>query len=125
MICMVNQTRLMKTKGLKKTAELHKEEFPRVYEVVSRDTYVDDCMSDAQSEKESNQIQDEFQTTLLSGGYSLRDFTVSGKDPHPELTKDGVSIGTFGTRWYPKKDEISLDIKAQNFAKKVHGRKSK
>ena len=110
--------------GLRKTAEIHKEEFPKVYEVISKDTYVDDCMSGAHSEKDSNQIQDEIKVVLLTGGFSLREFTVSGKDPPEELTKDGKSIGTFGVRWYSKDDEISLDIKAQNFAKKVRGRKS-
>ena len=110
--------------GLRKTAEIHQEEFPSVYEVISKDTYVDDCMSGAQSWNESNQIQDEIKVVLATGGFELRDFTVSGKDPPEELTKDGKSIGTFGVRWYSKNDEIGLDIKALNFAKKVRGRKA-
>ena len=60
----------------------------KVYEIIKNDTYVDDCVSGAHTEEESNQLQDETKVVLLTTGFNLLEFTVSGKDPPEELSKD-------------------------------------
>ena len=66
---------------------------------------------------------DEMEISLGKGGFGLKGFTFSGSDPPESLTKDGISIGVGGLIWYPKSDEISIDVSELNFAKKQRGKK--
>ena len=60
---------------------------------------------------------------LSRGGFGLKGFTFSGSDPPEPLTKDGKSIGVGGLVWYPKADEISVDVSELNFARKQRRKK--
>ena len=110
-------------RGLRLTAELNKEEYPEVYEIVRRDTYVDDCMSGEQTKQLLNQRADQLETVLNTGGFTLKGFTITGQPPHESLSADGITIPIVGHKWDSKEDMISLDIKVLNFAKKRQGRK--
>ncbi len=81
--------------ALRKTAELSKEQYPEVYEVVTKDVYVDDCMSGEQSESSAMRRMDEMEIVLNNGGFTFKGCTVSGRPP-----------------------EIYFNIKDVNFAKK-------
>ena len=61
---------------------------------------------------------------METGGFTLKGFTVSGKDPDEALSSDGISVDTFGLRWFPRTDELSVKMDPLNFSRKVRGRKS-
>ena len=109
--------------AIRKTAEIHKEEYPEVYDIICHDTYMDDGMSGENTEEELRRRQDEIQLVLATGGFSLKGFTTSGEDPDKALSKDGVSVAVAGMKWFSKEDSITLDIKDLNFSKKRRGRK--
>ena len=111
--------------GIRKTAELTKADYPRAYDVMMDDLYVDDCLSGANSEKDRSQIAEELSGALLKGGFKLKGFTFSGMDPPEHMANDDkVSVNVGGMVYFPKPDYFSLKIPELNFAKKQRGKKS-
>ena len=49
---------------------------------------------------------------------SVKGWAVSGEDPPPELTRDGVSVGMCGISWFPRGDFYQLGIENLHFRKK-------
>ena len=110
-------------RGLRQTAQLSKEEFPEVYSTIVNDTYVDDCITGHNSKENVNKLADEMEIVCSKGGFGLKGFTFTGKDPPDKLSKDGKSISTGGMLWYSNDDDIAIDFTELNFAKKVRGKK--
>ena len=110
-------------RGLRQTAELQKDEFPRVNEVVQDDIYVDDGMSGEHTEAQREVITNNLGFVLMKGGFKLKGFTFSGEDPPEHLSEDGESVLVAGMRWHPKEDMLSLNVGELNFAKKKRGKK--
>ena len=110
--------------GLRRTAELSKDEFPRAYEVVMYDTYMDDCISGEETLTKAKTVTDGLDASLGRGGYSLKGYTFSGESPPEHLSEDGESVLVAGMRWFPKGDFIKLNIHELNFNKKCRGRKA-
>ena len=110
-------------RGLRKTAELQKQEYPRCNDIIQRDIYVDDCLSGDKSSEVVYQLTDNMKVVLNKGGFCLKGLTFSGKDPPVELSSDGISINVAGVKWYSKEDVISLKSGELNFAKKHRGKK--
>ena len=109
--------------GIRKIAELTKDEFPKVYNVIKKSFYVDDCLSGDKSVDDANQLADPLTSALETGGFTLKGFIFSGEDPPEHLSKDGKTALVGGIKWTPKEDKISLKIPELNFNKKVRGRK--
>ena len=84
---------------------------------------MDDTMSGDHTIELVDQRADELEIMLSRGGFTLKGFTISGRHPDPTLSADGVSIHTAGLLWFSFEDEIALNIKDMNFAKKQRGRK--
>ncbi|XP_066917473.1 uncharacterized protein [Clytia hemisphaerica] len=101
-------------RGIRQTSSLSKEVFPAVDRIVKEDLYVDDCMSGEVDDQTSKQRADQMEIALSRGGFGLKGFTFSGDDPPASLTKDGESIGVGGLIWYPKSDQISIDLDLRN-----------
>ena len=110
-------------RGLRQTAELSKDEFPRVNSIINDDTFIDDVLSGEDDMVHAAQVADEMEIVLGTGGFGLKGFTFSGKDPPDKLTRDGQSISVAGMTWFSKDDLISIDIAELNFSKKVRGKK--
>ena len=111
-------------RGLRGTAELSQEEYPKASEVIHKDTYMDDSFSGDETIRKAEKCMDDLVVVCGRGGFTLKGFTVSGKDPDPSLTKDGVSISVAGHTWFSKVDFFSLNIADLNFARKCRGRKT-
>ena len=111
-------------RGLRMTAELTQLMFPRAYEVIVNDIYVDDCMSGENSVNENLETTDQLTVALSKGGFTVKGFTLSKLDPPEHLSNDGKSVIVGGLQWYPKDDLISINIGELNFGKKNRGRKS-
>ncbi|MEM7375655.1 MAG: hypothetical protein AAF587_44090, partial [Bacteroidota bacterium] len=110
-------------RALRETARLSKDEYPNVFNVVTKDIYVDDCLSGNQSNALAIKDADALEIVVNRGGFSLKGVTFSNQKPKEELTVDGQSISVAGMKWYPEEDKVSLDISELNFAKKVRGKK--
>ena len=55
--------------GLRETAKLFQEEFPRVTDIVSNDIYVDDCISGENSESKAIKSAEDLETVLNRGSF--------------------------------------------------------
>ena len=111
--------------GIRQTAELTKEIYPRAYDVMMNDLYVDDCLSGANSEIDRSQITEELSGALSKGGFKLKGFTFSGFDPPEHLAnEDKISVNVGGLLYFSKTDEFSLKVPELNFGKKQRGKKS-
>ena len=111
--------------GLRKTAELTKSIYPKAYNVVMKDIYVDDCLSGCNTPKERSETTDQLSCALAKGGFKLKGITLSGSDPPENLANDDkISVNTGGVTFFPKEDKISIKIPDINFGKKCRGRKN-
>ena len=72
-------------RALRETARLRSEEYPRVYEIVQNDIYVDDCLSGEDSIEARNMVTDDMATVLGKMRFFLKGFTFSGCDPPEHL----------------------------------------
>ena len=111
-------------RGVRETANLQKSEYPRQYEVVSRDIYVDDCLSGEEKFEIARDITDKLEVVLTKGGFRLKGITFSGYDPPDKLCNENKSINVAGMKWYSKHDLLSLNLNALNFSKKQRGKKN-
>ena len=110
--------------GLRRTAELSKEEFPRANEIIQDDTYMDDCLSGENSLDRAKTVTDNLVSSMARGGFSFKGFTFSGERPPKNLTEDGESVLVAGLKWYSEGDFMKLNIQELNFNKKCRGRKA-
>ena len=106
--------------GLRKTADISKNEYPEICEILHNDFYVHDYLSGSSRETSAFKLSDELQIVLNRGAFSLRGFTFSVYPPCASLS----SVGVAGLRWYPEDDKVVLDISELNFLRKYHGKKS-
>ena len=51
-------------RSIGKTANLSKDEYPQINELICKDIYVDDCVSGAQSEKRASTTADHLEIVL-------------------------------------------------------------
>ena len=104
--------------GLRKTADMMENSYPRACEIIKNDLYVDDCLSGEDSYENALTITDDLKVALEHGGFTLKGFTFSGRDPPDHLTDNGESITVGGLKWFPKGDFFSINCKELNFSRK-------
>ena len=105
--------------GVRKVAELTREEYPKAYKTINDDLYVDDCMSGDCSVPEAHNKADQLSVSLAKGGFLLKGFTFSGENPPKDLSQDGLSILVGGLRWFSKDDVIQINIAECKSSKKL------
>ena len=111
--------------GLRKTAKLLSNEYPRASEVIHKDIYVDDCISGQDTHENLRTITDDLEIVLNKGDFQLKGITMSGQRPSSNLSGDSDSIGVAGMKWFSKGDFLKLNIKDElNFSRKIRGKKS-
>ena len=91
-------------RGLRMTSTLFKDEYPQVHQIVTKDIYVDDCLTGESTKPLLYQRADKLSLVLLRGGFSLKGFTYSGAKPLKQLSDDGESIHVAGLKWHSEKD---------------------
>ena len=111
--------------GLRLTAQLSKEDYPNANEIVQNDIYVDDCMSGEKTQDLLFQRADELALILRRGGFGLKGFTFSHRDPPPALSEDGKTINVGGMKWISKTDELQFNINQLDFSKRCRGKHNK
>ena len=110
-------------RGLRQTADIQKNEYPRQNEVVNQDIYLDDCLSGEDSYETCRETTDGLEIMINKGGFRLKGVTFSGFDPPKNLSNGDNSVTVAGMKWYPKSDLISLNTSELNFGKKNRGKK--
>ena len=110
---------------IRETARLSSDEYPEIYEIVNKDMYVDDCLSEERARELAYTRADELEVVLNKGGFSLKGVAFSGKKPPETLSEDGVSIIVAGLKWFTEEDTISSNLGEMIFAKKQRGKKPK
>ena len=85
---------------------------------------MDDCLSGENSLDKVRETTDNLKLVLNKGGFFLKGLTFSGLDPPKDLSSDGVSLNVAGMKWFPKQDNLALNIGELNFEKKKRGKKS-
>ena len=78
--------------GLRRTVEMCRDEFPRAYDVITCDTYVDNMLSGTESSEETMSVTDDLEAAVLKGGCRLKGFTISGYEPSENLSSDQESV---------------------------------
>ena len=111
-------------RAIRLTAETFKAQFPKAFDIIHKDTYVDDVISGAASEIEGILITDDLQLCLEKGGFTLKGFSFSGRDPDENLSTDNKSVKVGGLKWFTKEDFLMFNVGELNFSKKVRGRKT-
>ena len=111
-------------RGVRETANLQKEEYPRECEAINDDAYVDDMMSGENTKKEVDKVTDGLQVVLAKGGYELKPIVFSGCDPPADVSNGEDFINVAGMRWRSKLDLLFLNIDKLNFNPKHRGKKA-
>ena len=94
----MNSSGNLSERSIRETANLSKEEYPQINELICRDIYVDDCISGEQSENSAASTADQLKIVLNRGGFSLKSIAYSGKDPPECLSDDGTIVVVAGTQ---------------------------
>ena len=110
--------------GLREVARISAEEYPEVHDIIHKDVYVDDCISGEHTIESARRRSDEIELVVNRGGFQLKGVSLSGEDPLESLTDDGITINVAGMKWYPKEDQLSLNICELNFSKRIRGIRS-
>ena len=102
-------------------AENFKTSEPLAHKALTDELYMDDGFSGSKSVDKVHDILDSVKRVLPAGGFKIKCTTISGEDPSPEASSDGVSTGLAGYVWYPKSDELKIGMGDMNFNKKIRG----
>ena len=108
--------------GMKKVSKVVEEEKPDVSSLIENRMYVDDAGDSKATEEERRQLVQNADETFSLFNLKCKAWTYSGEDPDPKVSKDGVSIGVGGFKWFPKLDVFEVKIPKLHFGKKIRGR---
>ena len=91
-------------------ADLFRNDFPDVADFLERLRYVDDMAKSVTNKDEAIKTIEDTEKVLNTVKMKVKGWSVTGQDPPPELTEDGVSVGFGGMTWLPKIDVFKLNI---------------
>ena len=74
-------------------AEHVKEDLPRLAECLTKSRFVDDLLDSCLNLKVAKEIMDSADYLFESVGMGCKGWSMSGSDPHPDVTKDVLSGG--------------------------------
>ena len=98
------------------------EEKPREAEVLADSRFVDD-IGDSDKDKDTVKgLTTSLDKIFSSVGLSVKGWCMSGEDPHPDVTVDGMTVDVGGMSWIMKLDLISIKIPPLHFGKKSRGK---
>lgn len=108
---------------LRMVAEMSKDKFPEVNEIIRKEVLVDDYFTGEADRGLAHLRTDELEVVLNPGGFQLKGVAFSREDPLSSLSDDGETVFVAGMRWFVKSDMLALNIGVLNFAKKHRGKK--
>ncbi|XP_033730738.1 uncharacterized protein LOC117320185 [Pecten maximus] len=103
--------------ALLKTAELAKELYPEVTQIIKENSYVDDILCSTDSTSAAKNLSEDIDVVLEKGGFKVKHWTLSGMS-----TALGNNVNTqekvLGMIWDPKMDTFKYKARL-NFSPKV------
>ena len=84
--------------GLRATARLFKNQYPKVNEIITNDVYVDDCIWGGPTVEIAQKFTDEIEHVLSHGDFTLKGITMTGQDPNETLSSDGETVSVAGLK---------------------------
>jgi Pao retrotransposon peptidase len=110
--------------ALERLARLQEGVFPAAVVPLTRDKYVDDIASGADTKSERDiQIRQTIEC-LSTAGFSLKFIAKSGEPPPEGSSSDGQTVGCLGLNWRTQTDTMGLAHQPMNLSKKVRGQKA-
>ena len=83
---------------------------------LTKDRYVDDILSGADSQEERDEQISQVQDLLSTAGFSLKYVVLSGRKPDTKASSDGKTVKLLGYKWnteldilYPGVSELNLN----------------
>jgi hypothetical protein len=101
--------------------ELYADELPKAVNPLSKDRYMDDVDSGADTREEVEEQISQVTDCLRRGGFATKFVAHSGEAPPEKATVDGVSVGVLGMKWFTEEDSLGLSFSPMNLEKKVRG----
>ena len=98
------------------------DEKPREAEVLAESRFVDDLGDSEKNKEVVRALTESLDEVFASVGLSVKGWCMSGEDPHPEVTADGMTVDVGGMSWFTKVDQISIKIPPLHFGKKSRGK---
>ena len=99
------------------------EELPHVANLLINSRYVDDIAKSTNSEQESMKLTSDTTSVLKSKlDMSIKGWSVAGKPPPQEVTKDGISVDLGGHIWFTEADLFTINIPPICLVKKQRGK---
>ena len=103
--------------------ELSSDAHPGAVEVLSKDIFVDDVNSGAETEAARDDQISSTQLVLKRGGFGFKYVVYSGREPGEKASADGVHIKILGYKWDSERDILYPGFAELNLNKKVRGAK--
>ena len=108
--------------ALKLLADHVRHRNPRLAELLEKARFVDDLADSDKSVKAVMEIIEEANELFESVGMQCKGWSISGSNPHPDVTDDGLTIGVGGMEWCPLIDTVTVKIPPLHFGKKSRGK---
>ena len=108
--------------AMKKLGKVVESEKPDVTKLINKRRYVDDIGDSKASRDECIKLIKDSDETFSMVSLTCKSWTVSGQDPDPKVSKDGISIGVAGSPWYPKLDVYEVKVPVLHFGKRRRGK---
>jgi hypothetical protein len=105
-------------------AESYQHIHPAAHSVITKNRYVDDVLSGADSQEDLLQQIQDTEDCLKHGGFSLKYVAKSGHEPPLKASCDGKTVGCLGLAWNTIDDTLSLAFNEEFFIKRLKGQKS-
>ena len=109
-------------KALVLLAEYIQVKNPRLADLLKKDRFVDDIGSSEDNHEIVKNIIQAANELFDSVSLSVKGWSVSGSEPHPDVSADGVSVDIGGMTWYPVIDTISVKTPPLHFGRKARGK---
>ena len=108
--------------ALKLLADYVRSRSPRLAELLERSRFVDDLGDSDESLEAVKKLIAKADELFESVGLQCKGWSISGSNPHPDVTKDEISIDVAGMEWCPAIDTVSVKIPPLHFGKKSRGK---
>ena len=97
--------------------------YPLAKMIISKDLYVDDTISGANTKEEREKQIQQMSECMAMGGFKFKYVVKSEEDPCDEASSDKTSLKILGYKWLPKIDTLHPGFTELNFNKKLRGAK--
>lgn len=94
---------------------------PRLAEMMEHSRFVDD-LADSDKKEVIERLKKEADEAFESVGLRCKGWSITGSNPHPDVTSDGINVDVGGMVWCPALDTITVKIPPLHFGRKTRGK---